>query len=114
MTTVHGTKYRSGKVVIGPRAIGDSYYRIVSLQDRSGRIETFDPRSRSWAQAPESVTFNDVWKAEPISQFALDRACAMPGDDLDDDEIVPEDKAALSVSAGADFAEYDLPEPAVH
>jgi hypothetical protein len=95
-TQVHGTKFRAGKVVIGPRAIGDCYYRIVSLQDRSGRIETFDPHSRSWSAAPESVTFNDVWKAEPVSQLALDKAAAEPGDFDEDDEIVPEEALAAS------------------
>ncbi len=88
-TQVHGTKFRAGKVVIGPRAIGESFYRIVSLQDRSGRIETYDPQLRSWSAAPETVTFNDVWKAVPVSQLEMDRACAMP-EDLDDDELIEE------------------------
>jgi hypothetical protein len=91
-TTVTGSKFRPGKVVIGPRAIGRSFYRIVSLQDRSGRIETFDPQSRSWLAAPEEVTFTDVWKGEPVSQLMLDRATVLPGDDdLDNDEIVAEE-----------------------
>ncbi len=91
-TTVTGTKFRPGKVVIGPRAIGSSFYRIVSLQDRSGRIETFDPQSRAWLAAPEEVTFTDVWKGEPVSQLMLDRATVLPGDDdLDNDEIVAEE-----------------------
>jgi hypothetical protein len=84
---VTGTKYRAGKVVIGPRAIGNHFYRIVSLQDRSGRIETYDPQSRKWLAAPEDVSFTDVWKAEPVSQFALDRACSEPLD-IGDDELV--------------------------
>ena len=80
------SKFRPGKVVIGPRAIGENFYRIVSLQDRSGRIEAFDPHSRSWAAAPETVTFTDVWKAEPVSQLALDKACTSFSD-ADDDLI---------------------------
>jgi hypothetical protein len=93
-TTVTGSKFRPGKVVIGPRAIGSSFYRIVSLQDRSGRIETFDPQSGSWLAAPEEVTFTDVWKGEPVSQLMLDRATVLPGDDdLDNDEIVAEELA---------------------
>jgi hypothetical protein len=106
-TQVHATKFRPGKVVIGPRAIGESFYRIVSLQDRSGRIESFDPQSRSWSAAPDTVTFNDVWKAEPVSQFALDKACAMPVDDLDDDDIVPEE-------AGESGAGPETTESSVH
>jgi hypothetical protein len=101
-TQVHnGTKFRPGKVVIGPRAIGDSFYRIVSMQDRSGRIESFDPQSRSWSAAPETVTFNDVWKGEPVSQFAMDKACASPADDLDDDVIVPEEAAGFGAAPEA-------------
>ena len=94
-TQVIGTKFRPGKVVIGPRAIGESFYRIVSLQDRSGRIETYDPQSRSWSAAPETVTFNDVWKAVPISQLEMDRACVTP-DGADDDELVEETEAELA------------------
>src|SRR5688500_4090185 len=89
-TQVNGTKFRPGKVVIGPRAIGDSFYRIVSLHDRSGRIETYDPQSRSWSAAPETVTFNDVWKASPVSQLEMDRAACCGSDDLDDDELIEE------------------------
>ena len=88
-TQVTGTKYRAGKVVIGPRAIGNHFYRIVSLHDRSGRIETYDPQSRKWLAAPEDVSFTDVWKGEPVSQFALDRACSEPCD-FEDDELVEE------------------------
>ena len=95
-TQVHGTKFRAGKVVIGPRAIGESFYRIVSLQDRSGRIETYDPQSRSWSAAPETVTFNDVWKASPVSQLEMDRAAYTGSDDLDDDELIEEGRADLA------------------
>ena len=92
-TQVIGSKFRAGKVVIGPRVIGNSFYRIVSLQDRSGRIEAFDPHSRSWSAAPESVTFNDVWKAQPVSQLTLDKACTDPSE-MDDDDIVIEEAEA--------------------
>src|SRR5688572_12425995 len=98
-TQVNATKFRPGKVVIGPRAIGDGFYRIVSLQDRSGRIETYDPHSRSWSAAPESVTFNDVWKASPVSQLEMDRACTA-WDDLDD-ELVDE---AEEIAGSAELA----------
>lgn len=84
------SKFRPGKVVIGPRAIGENFYRIVSLQDRSGRIEAFDPQSRSWAAAPETVTFTDVWKAEPVSQLALDKA-STSFSDADDDDVLIDD-----------------------
>lgn len=104
----HGSKFRAGKVVIGPRAIGDSFYRIVSTQDRSGRIEAYDPQSRSWSAAPESVTFNDVWRAQPVSQFALDRACAFP-DGADEDDSVMDD-----IEAQVDGAEREAQLEAVH
>ena len=99
-TQVTGTKFRAGKVVIGPRAIGNHFYRIVSLHDRSGRIETYDPHSRKWLAAPEEVSFTDVWKGEPVSQFALDRACADPCD-IEDDELVEEVETAGEAQAEA-------------
>ena len=99
-TQVTGTKFRAGKVVIGPRAIGNHFYRIISLQDRSGRIETYDPQSRKWLAAPEDVSFTDVWKAEPVSQFALDRACSAPID-IEDDELVEDvDQAGEAQAQG--------------
>ena len=107
-TQVHGSKFRPGKVVIGPRAIGDAFYRIVSVPDRSGRIEAFDPKSRSWSAAPETVTFNDVWKGEPVSQFALDRASTSP-EDFDDDDIVMEETETVAA-----VDDYDERPEAIH
>ena len=46
-----------GRVVLGPRKLRQSFYRIVSGKAGSGCIEQFDPRSRAWSPAPESVTF---------------------------------------------------------
>lgn len=83
-TQVTGSKYIAGKVTVGPKVIGDSYYRIVAQRDRSGRIEIFDPRSRAWTPAPESVTFSEVWSAAAASPFAIDLACALSSEFEDD------------------------------
>ena len=56
-----------GRVLVGPKKLHDRYVRIVSLKDGSGRIETLDPASRTWSQAPESITFSAVWSAPPVS-----------------------------------------------
>jgi hypothetical protein len=55
-----------GRVLVGPKMLGSSYARIVSQRDGSGLIERFDPRSRSWLPAPESVTFSDIWSAPAV------------------------------------------------
>lgn len=55
-----------GRVVVGPRMLGDFCARIVSRKDGSGCIERFDPRSRTWLPAPESVTFSEIWSAPPV------------------------------------------------
>ena len=89
MKTIAATKFIAGKVVIGPKIVADGYYRIVSRRDRSGQIEKYDPQSRSWSLAPESVSFDQIWSAPPVSQLLLDLACASPsdgGEDADDGE----------------------------
>ena len=52
-----------GRVVVGPKKLPGSYARIVSLKDGSGCIERYDPRSRTWTPAHESITFGEVWGA---------------------------------------------------
>jgi hypothetical protein len=52
-----------GRVLIGPKKLSGCYARIVSQKDGSGRIEKFDFASRSWLEAPVSVTFSEVWSA---------------------------------------------------
>ncbi|MBI3042610.1 MAG: hypothetical protein HYY78_07260 [Betaproteobacteria bacterium] len=52
-----------GRVLVGPKKLRNSYVRIVSLKDGSGRIEKLDLPSGAWLQAPESVTFSEVWSA---------------------------------------------------
>lgn len=52
-----------GRVLVGPKKLRGCYARIVSQRDGSGRIERFDHASRTWAEAPESVTFAEVWSA---------------------------------------------------
>lgn len=76
MRTIPRSRFVAGKVLVGPKVIGRDYYRIVALEDRSGRIERYDPRTRQWSEAPDSVTFAEVWRAPLVSQFLMDRGCA--------------------------------------
>lgn len=55
-----------GRVLIGPKQLLGGYARIVAEKDGSGRIERFDPASRTWFLAPESVTFSQVWSAPSV------------------------------------------------
>lgn len=55
-----------GRVLVGPKILGSFYARIVSQRDGSGLIERFDPRSRTWLPAPESVTFGEIWSAPAV------------------------------------------------
>jgi hypothetical protein len=59
----------AGRVVLGPCRLRQSYYRIVSAKAGAGCIEKFDPHSRAWSPAPESITFGEVWSA-PIVPLA--------------------------------------------
>ena len=59
-----------GRVLLGPKKLASGYARIVSLKDGSGRIEKFDSASGAWLQAPESVTFGEVWSA-PLAPMLL-------------------------------------------
>lgn len=60
------------EVLVGPKLIGDYYYRIVSQHDRRGRVERYDPKSCSWTAAPRSMTFRDVSNAPAAPQWLLD------------------------------------------
>jgi hypothetical protein len=55
------------RVLIGPKKLLGGYVRIVAHKDGSGRIESFNPESRTWSLAAESVTFSEVWSAPPVS-----------------------------------------------
>ncbi|MDH5534095.1 MAG: hypothetical protein OEZ08_00795 [Betaproteobacteria bacterium] len=57
---------KAGRVLIGPKKLGAGYARIVSERDGSGRIESFNLVSKKWFQAPDSVTFADVWSAPAV------------------------------------------------
>ncbi len=61
----------AGRVLVGPKKLRSCYARIVSLRDGSGRIEKFDLASRTWFEAPESVTFSEVWSAPPVPMLLL-------------------------------------------
>lgn len=52
-----------GRVVVGPKRLRTCFARIVSLKDGSGCIECYDPRTGTWAPAPESITFSEIWSA---------------------------------------------------
>lgn len=60
-----------GRVLVGPKKLGTGYVRIVSLKDGTGRIEKLDLKSGVWLQAPESVTFGEVWGAPPAPTLVL-------------------------------------------
>jgi len=67
MRHVTGAKeVKAGRVLVGPKKLGAGYARIVSEKDGSGRIESFNLVSREWFQAPDSVTFADVWSAPGV------------------------------------------------
>lgn len=53
----------AGRVLVGPKKLRNSYVRIVSQKDGAGSIEKFDPVSRTWGEAPASITFGDIWSA---------------------------------------------------
>jgi len=57
----------AGRVLVGPKKLRSCYARIVSLKDGSGRIEKFDLASRTWFEAPESITFSEVWSAPTVA-----------------------------------------------
>lgn len=61
-----------GRVLVGPKKLRNSFVRIISLKDGTGRIEKLDRESGNWLEAPESVTFGDVWSAPlaPTMQLA--------------------------------------------
>ena len=59
-----------GRVLVGPKKLRSCYARIVSQRDGTGRIEKFDLTTRTWFEAPESVTFSEVWSA-PVVQSLL-------------------------------------------
>jgi hypothetical protein len=88
------SRFVPGRVLIGPKVVGEGYYRIVSQLDRSGRIEAFDPHSRSWSAAPDGVTFSEVWSAPPATQWTMDLAGAAPSAGEDEDVAGPEGYAA--------------------
>lgn len=63
----------AGRVLLGPKKLRGGYVRIVSQRDGSGRIESFDPASRTWLLAPQNVTFSEVWSAPLVPPFVWER-----------------------------------------
>ncbi len=60
-----------GRVLVGPKMLGKGYARIVAQGDGSGRIESFNPATRKWFAAPDSVSFADVWTAPAVPNDLL-------------------------------------------
>ena len=56
-------------VMVGPKLIGDYYYRIVSHHGSPYRVERFEPSRGSWCPAPKNVRFNDVCNAPEPTQW---------------------------------------------
>lgn len=69
----------AGRVVLGPKKIKNGYARIVSQSDGSGRIEIFDPESRSWHVAEDSLSFATVWAAPVVSALQVEQLTATSG-----------------------------------
>ena len=64
---VVGRVLSPGRVLLGPKKVRKGYARIVAHKDGSGCIESFDLVSRTWSAAPESLTFNEVWRAPVVA-----------------------------------------------
>jgi hypothetical protein len=60
-----------GRVVMGPKKLASCYARIVSMKDGSGCIERYDPKSRVWIPAAESITFSEIWSAPAALPLAI-------------------------------------------
>lgn len=54
-----------GRVLLGPRRVGNRYARIVAHRDGSGRIELYDAETGLWHEAPDECTFSEIWSAPP-------------------------------------------------
>lgn len=69
MKKASASKIAGGGVLVGPKLVGDAYYRIVSQRGGPYRVQRFNPASCSWSAAPRNVTFNDVCNAPGASQW---------------------------------------------
>lgn len=69
----------AGRVVLGPRFVGEHYARIVAVADGSGRIEIYDQAAGAWCAALESCGFGELWSAAALPLTFSARA---PGDVL--------------------------------
>lgn len=67
ITNITGKVLIAGRVLLGPKKVREGYARIVAHKDGSGCIESFDLISKTWSAAPESLTFNDVWRAPVVA-----------------------------------------------
>lgn len=73
---VKGRGRMAGRIVCGPKILQDTFVRIVSEIDGSGRIEVFDGKSRHWALAPTDISFSDVWAAPVLSPLIVEQITA--------------------------------------
>jgi hypothetical protein len=69
----------AGRVVLGPRLVGQRYARIIALANGAGLIEIYDTAAGVWRAAPESCDFGSVWRAAaaPLT-FAAQTAADTP------------------------------------
>ena len=65
MVIAHPSKV-VGRIVLGPRQVGNVFARIVAKADGSGRIELFDQKSGAWCEASGGCTFSEIWSAAPV------------------------------------------------
>jgi hypothetical protein len=55
----------AGRVVLGPRLVGEQYARIIALANGAGRIEIYDGVAEAWCPAPDTCSFTMLWSAAP-------------------------------------------------
>ena len=53
----------TGRVVLGPRRVGEQYARIVAMVDGSGLIQVYDDATGEWCAAGDTCAFGALWSA---------------------------------------------------
>ena len=59
----------AGRVVLGPRLVGQQYTRIIALANGAGRLEIYDNAAGAWCAAPDSCSFALLWSAAPCTEL---------------------------------------------
>ena len=68
MKTIVTPNKSPGRVVVGPRQVQSGYARLIACEDGSGRIELYDPQTRSWSDASGKCTFSELWSGPPTAE----------------------------------------------